>query len=252
MRALFSTEGRRALDSLAGARVLLAFDFDGTLAPIVGERDRAAMRPRTSALLARICALFPCAVISGRSRDDVAARLGGAAVKYVVGNHGIEPGEDLARFEEAARRIGEELARSIAPEIGVEIEDKRYSLALHFRRAPEPERARATIDEALARSSVPVRVVAGKCVVNVVPEHAPHKGDALLRLASMERADRVLYVGDDITDEDVFALHAPDLLLTVRVGSSDDSAAGYFLHDQDEVDALLTRLIALRDHGCST
>lgn len=87
------------LAQLAWARVLLAFDFDGTLAPIVEDRDRARMRARTSRAFAKVCGLYPCAVISGRSQSDVAKRLAGATVKYVIGNHGLEPGIGLGSFE---------------------------------------------------------------------------------------------------------------------------------------------------------
>ncbi|HKU43339.1 MAG TPA: trehalose-phosphatase, partial [Polyangiales bacterium] len=71
MKHVLSRENREVLAQLARTRVLLAFDYDGTLAPIVAQRDRAHMRARTRRLLARVCALYPCAVISGRSRLDV-------------------------------------------------------------------------------------------------------------------------------------------------------------------------------------
>jgi trehalose 6-phosphate phosphatase len=76
--------------------------------------------------------------------------------------------------------------------------------------------------------------------------HAPDKGDALLRLIALEQADVALYVGDDITDEDVFRLDKPGTLLTARVGEAQFSAARYFLRDQLEIDHLMAHLIALR------
>jgi Trehalose-phosphatase len=84
--------------ALANGRTLLCFDFDGTLAPIVTDRNGARMRPRTARLFRDACLVFPCAVISGRSRDDVAPRLGDVAVRYVVGDHGADAGTPRPEF----------------------------------------------------------------------------------------------------------------------------------------------------------
>lgn len=246
MRPLLARENGEVLAQLAATRVLLAFDFDGTLAPIVERRDAAQMRGETAALLAAVCARYPCAVISGRGRDDVAGRLGGAAVTHVVGNHGLEQGAALPEIEGEMREAGRRLAVALATEPGVELEDKRYSLALHYRRSRRKRAARAAITRALAALPAPVRIVPGKLVVNVVPSRAPHKGDALLALRAQERADTALYVGDDVTDEDVFLLDQPGRLLTIRVGESRASAAAYYLRDQREIDRLLSRLLELR------
>lgn len=88
------------------------------------------------------------------------------------------------------------------------------------------------------------RVVAGKDVLNLVPLGAPDKADALLRLSSAERAEVVLYVGDDVTDESVFELDQP---VSVRIGASRASAAAYFLESQGAIVQLLARLVALRE-----
>jgi trehalose 6-phosphate phosphatase len=249
MRHLLSQDVSGVLEPLARSRVLVAFDFDGTLAPIVAEHRQAQMRPRTDTLFAQVCALYPCAVISGRGRADVCARLGSAPIKYVVGNHGLEPGlggEALAALAEEVRRARAALAALLAGLTGVEIEDKRYSLSVHFRAARARRRTRAVIIEAATRLPVAMRVVPGAMVVNLVPAGAPNKGQALLALRGAEQADTALYVGDDVTDEDVFELGQPGRLLTVRVGESGASAAAYFVRDQQEVDGLLSRLIALR------
>jgi trehalose 6-phosphate phosphatase len=249
VRHLFSRDDAGLLAQLASSRVLLAFDFDGTLAPIVADRDAAAVRPGTAAALRALSGLYPCAVISGRGRADVSARLAGAGVKYVIGNHGLEPGADLPEYEQEvvdARRL---LELALADEVGVDLEDKRYSLAVHYRRARRKRLARASILRAVGALPRPMRVVAGKLVVNVVPAGAPNKGDALLELRARERADTAIYLGDDVTDEDVFRLDQPGRLVSVRVGESQSSAAAYFLRDQREVDRLLARLIALRERA---
>jgi len=246
MKHILAKQNVDRLAELAQARVLLAFDFDGTLAPIVRTPGRAGMRTRTRLLLERLCSLYPCAVITGRSCEDVQTRLPVATVKYVVGNHGLEPGNDLQRFERETSAAAQELARALTGARGIEIENKRYSLAVHYRRSLHKTRARAAIQAAATALARPLRLIPGKLVVNVVPEGAPHKGDALTALREQEGADRALYVGDDVTDEDVFELAHPERLLGIRVGSSRRSAARYYLRDQREIDVLLTRLCALR------
>ena len=247
MKHLLSRDNAEVLAQFAFSRVLLAFDFDGTLAPIVRDRSQAIMRSVTASMLKTLCAIYPVAAISGRAKTDVSARLGGARVKYVVGNHGLEPGGRLDKYAveiASARRI---LENALANAHGVDIEDKRYSLALHYRRSRQKRHARTTILKAVAALPLAMRVVPGKLVVNVVPARAPNKGDALLALRTRERADTAIYVGDDITDEDVFKIDQPGRLLCIRVGESQTSAAMYFLRNQREIDRLLAKLVALRD-----
>lgn len=246
MKELLAGKSSSLLAGLAASRVLLAFDFDGTLAPIVDQPDDARMRRTTAKLLGAICELYPCAVISGRAKADVVGRLQGAAVKYVVGNHGLEPGPCLEEYAEEARIAQRLLETTLAGQRGVEIENKTYSLAIHYRRAPRKEAARKLISRAVATLPRSMRVVPGKLVVNVVPDGAPNKGDALMQLQEMEGADTAIYVGDDVTDEDVFRLDRPGRLLTIRVGQSALSSAAYYLRDQRAMDRLLAELVALR------
>ena len=93
----------------------------------------------------------------------------------------------------------------------------------------------------------PMRTIPGKLVLNVVPAAAPSKGDALIALRDQADADVAMYIGDDVTDEDVFRLDQPGRLFTVRVGRSKSSAARYYLRRHDEIDALLEHLAALRE-----
>lgn len=234
------------LAQYAWSHVLLAFDFDGTLAPIVANRADANMRARTRGLLEQICRFYPCVVISGRSRDDVGSRLDGLPLRHIIGNHGLEPGEHMARFEREVAEVRPQLEAALQGLNGVDIEDKRFSFAIHYRRSRRKRDARRAIHDAVTNLSLPMRSMPGKLVVNVIPQRAPHKGDALIRLRNREGADTAIYVGDDVTDEDVFELDQPGRLLSIRVGRSTTSAAPYFLHDQREVDSFLERLVKLR------
>lgn len=246
MRDLLAQANAGVLDQIAWSNTLLAFDFDGTLAPIVADRDRASMRARTRRLFEAVCRLYPVAVISGRSMRDVGERLGEAAVRHVVGNHGMEPSEHLARYEAETAQAGAQLALALAGVRGVDIEDKRLSIAVHYRAARHKRAARAAILAAVQALPTALRVVPGKMVINAVPADAPDKGDALLRLRADERADTALYIGDDVTDEDVFVLDQPGRLLSVRVGRAKLTAAPWFIRDQRAIDVLLSRLASLR------
>lgn len=246
MKYLLHSSQLELLAQAAWSRVLLAFDFDGTLAPIVPRPQEAQMRTPTRETLAQACLLFPVAVISGRSRSDVASRLGDAPVKYVIGNHGLEPGAELAEAEavldEARRRLTALASRTP----GLELEDKRYSLSVHYRRSTRKVAAQAAIQTAVDQLPFPLRTIPGKSVINILPPGSPNKGEALLALRRRENADTAIYVGDDATDEDVFRIDQPGRLLSVRVGRSSVSAAGYFLRDQREIDELLRRLVQAR------
>lgn len=246
MKRLLSPKAVARLDEIGRARAFLAFDFDGTLAPIVADRAAAAMSPRTASLLSEVASLYPCAVISGRARADVADRLGQAQVKHVLGNHGLEPGPDLAVFRSQIARARESLSRSIGGCPGIDVEDKVYSLSVHFRHAPVEREAHARILDAIAALDGDLRAIPGKSVVNLVPARATNKAGALLQLLRSEAAEQALYVGDDDTDEDVFELEDPGHLVTVRVGRSASSAAKYFLETQVDIDVLLERLAAAR------
>jgi trehalose 6-phosphate phosphatase len=185
-------------------------------------------------------------VISGRRRQDVRQRLGGADVCEVVGNHGLEPSGDMGPFERQIAAVRPQLEAALWAHREIEVEDKRYSLALHYRRAHDKALARRAIRAATSRLTIPMRFVPGKLVVNIVPRSAPHKGDSFIQLWTQEKTERAIFVGDDVTDEDVFRLGQPDHLLSVRVGQSRTSAALYYLRNQGEIDDLLSCLCELR------
>lgn len=243
MTHILSLANAGVILEIARARMLLGFDFDGTLAPLVASREAAVMRPSTRRLFARVCELYPCAVISGRRRKDVRARLGSARVRYVVGNHGLEGSLRPAGLEVDVARARRTLEEALAGVPAVDLEDKRYSLSVHYR----TRASKAATLQAAALLPETIRIVPGKQVVNVIPARGPTKGDALLELQRLARADSALYVGDDVTDEDVFALGDAGRILGVRVGRSRSSAASYFLRDQLEVDRLLGRLVSLKE-----
>ena len=233
------------LARFAASNVLLAFDYDGTLAPIVAKPGKARMRARTRRLLTEVALRYPCVVISGRSRADVARRVDMVPAWLVSGNHGVEPWGQSARYAAQVRKWVRHLDTRLAAHQGVDIEDKRYSVAIHYRRSTNKPGAIRAIEDAV-RSLKGTRMIAGKQSVSLVPEDAPHKGVALERARRLLGCDTAVYIGDDETDEDAFAAGPPNRLLSIRVGTTAPSRAAYRLKDQRDIDALLERLLRLR------
>ncbi len=243
MTPLLGADGRAALAQFVRRDTLLAFDFDGTLAPIVEDPLRAGMRPETHRLLDQLTRRLSTVVITGRSRLDLLARIRGIASLEVIGNHGLETDRASGlRYVRQVETWCEQLPSLLRDVPGASIEYKRYSLAVHYRKCADPESARQAIERA-AKTLLGARLVAGKLVVNVIPAHAPDKGRALLAACTRLGCSRAVYVGDDDTDEDVFALDRADTLLTIRVGPCEDSSATYFVPDQGDVDAVLEALL---------
>jgi trehalose 6-phosphate phosphatase len=238
MKNILSHRHCELLEQYAWSNVLLAFDYDGTLAPIVAHREHAAMRSTTRVLLEEVAGMFSCVIISGRAMADVRGRLEGVSILEVHGNHGMEPESSKEKYAALVvdwRRFLEEELRGVR---GVEVEDKGLSLAVHYRRSREKKKARAAILRAVGTLEN-ARVIGGKQVVNVLPEGAAHKGLALERALDRAGCDTAIYVGDDETDEDVFTLGRPGRVLTIRVGAKRGSQAAYCIRDQRQIDALL-------------
>lgn len=228
--------------------LLVASDFDGTLAPLVDHPDEAHSDPAALAALRALAALpdTQVAVISGRARADLARRLGDDGTFILVGSHGAErdAGARLVIAPAAAQRLGElagELSALAERTPGCFVERKPAAIAFHYRRAA-PAIAEAAVQEALARpalyeglSVLPGSKVLEFCALSV------GKGQALQELRG---GATVLFIGDDVTDEAAFEVLQGDDL-GVKVGREPTRALAR-VADVGEVAALLTELVALR------
>ena len=257
MDYLLTEKGKSDLEALLTGRSLYAFDFDGTLAKIVREHHAARLSRAIRFWLEELAKRAPTAIISGRSVEDLRSRVG-TAVLHLVGNHGSEGPhtreEDMQQVRETSSgwlqlingRFHDELTRS-----GVTVENKSYSLSFHYRTVDQRDEARVLISRIVAELSPPPRIVLGKSVVNVMPPTASHKGTALLEYMRRLDCSMALYVGDDETDEDVFALRDARIL-TVRVGKKNGSSARYFLKRQTELTEVLQLLVEAGDKNTHT
>ena len=225
---------------------MCAFDFDGTLAPIVDLPEQAGMRAPTRKLLGGLAPLYPCIVVSGRGRSDVLGKLRGIKLAGVIGNHGAEMEGTGGKSRRRVRQWKEALEADLPALPGVWVEDKGLSLAVHYRQSKQKSKVRRRI-VAVARDLKDVRVFGGKQVVNLVLHNAPHKGDALAAERDRLGCSGVLYVGDDDNDEDAFGLEGG--IVPVRIGRKRHSHARYYLRSQREIDELLQLLRRLRSKG---
>jgi trehalose 6-phosphate phosphatase len=245
MAPLFSDAGLRRLDAIVQPGMLCAFDFDGTLAPIVARPDDARLPPEGLQRLAGLANDVSIAIITGRSIADITPRLG-FAPDYLVGNHGLEGmpgGQDRSNAYAALCRGWKQALESALKDRdrydpGIAVEDKRYSLSVHYRGARDPIDAEVKLKELLASLQPPARIVSGKFVFNVVPQDGADKGSALVQLIRESGARSALYVGDDVTDEDAFRVKREDLL-SVRIEDSSRSHADFFLPEWRDILRLL-------------
>jgi trehalose 6-phosphate phosphatase len=216
--APLTRDGQAGLDALIAkpGRALIAFDFDGTLAPIVPDPADARVLP---AALAALRALAPLvgtvAVVTGRPAAT--------AVEYgsldqvpgivVLGHYGRQRWHD-GQLDSPPPPPGLVLARERLPEVlaaagadeGIRIEDKADALAVHTRRAADPGAALARVREPLLRlaDQAGLRAEPGRLVIELRPDGAD-KGIALTELADQRQPSAVLFCGDDLGDLPAFA-----------------------------------------------
>jgi trehalose 6-phosphate phosphatase len=236
------------LASFASSNVVVAFDYDGTLAPVVNRPALARMRRTTRRLLTGVARRYPCAVISGRSLADLTPRIGRIPVWHIIGNHGVEPWEPRAAFAAAVRTWLRQLEPRLNLFPGVVIEDKTFSLTLHYRQARHRQEALEAIMDAVGVLD-DARTIESELAINVLPRDAPGKGAALERVRRALACHKAIYVGNDDADEEAFGAASPDRLLAVRIGKTPHTRATYRLKNQSQIDVFLEALLQCRPAG---
>ena len=231
--------------------LLVCCDYDGTLAPIVEDPRRAVPLAEAVGGLRALSQLpsTTAAVVSGRALRDLAALSRLPSEIHLVGSHGSEFDLDFARdlTADQSALLGQldQACRQLIRDVpGAHLEHKPASIAVHVRAAPD-ERGEALLDEVerLVGGLPGVQVRHGKKVLELSVVHSD-KAEAVSLLRHRLGASAVLFIGDDLTDESVFAdLTGPDV--GVKVGEG-ETAAGYRVSDPHAVAMLLADVLAER------
>lgn len=242
-----SKEGRRVLRTLAAQSILYGFDFDGTLARLSADRTGVTLSRSMQEWLMELSKRAPCAVISGRSLEDLAPRVG-TAVPHLLGNHGLEsPLTDqaaLSRAEGICAGWMQAVEADYAPLLkdqGVDVENKRRTLTFHYRGAKDPARTRLALTVLLNRLAPLPRLTMGHACINALPPGHHGKGAAAIALMKRLRLGGLFYIGDDGADEEVFESPA-GLAMGIHVGK-DDSRAPYYVDHQGQVEDVIRFLV---------
>ena len=254
----------RALDSsLSGGvaeKILhsesVFLDYDGTLTAIVARPELAVLSDSVRSLVQRLASSCPVTIVTGRDVDDIRQLVAIDELGY-VGSHGLDiigpphtglrrrvaeafvPELDAAEFALRRRTGGIE---------GVLVERKRFSISTHVRQV-DPRwhpRVESIVDE-LRRGHPTLRREGGKMLYELRPDIDWDKGAAVQWLLDAMDIDSstTLYIGDDLTDETVFAvLGGRGTTVVVATPHEDRSTAARFrLDDPVEVRTLLERLV---------
>src|SRR5438477_4158866 len=230
----------------------ILLDIDGTLLDLMPTPREVWVPPGLAKTLNRLLERTSgaLALVSGRSLNDIDLIF--APEQFpAVGGHGAEMriSQDSEAVATHAPPMDRELKRRLAAiaklSPGILLEDKGYSLALHYRLAPHAEKA-IYAAVSLIRADLPnapIEVMPGKCVCEI--KHSGFsKASAVRELMTHEpfMGRRPLFVGDDVTDESVFAI-MPDIGgLAFSVGRRAKGVAGHF-DDPGDVRAWLAHLL---------
>jgi trehalose 6-phosphate phosphatase len=248
---VFGEDLRRALTGVARVpRLLVASDFDGTIAPIVSKPADARPIPAAAEALAALAALpsTGAALISGRALRDLRVLSGAPADVHLVGSHGSEfDAGFLDAIDEPAKALLAKLEQTMTALTdrypGATIEIKPVSVAFHVRNAA-PEHAQQALDDALnAVRDWDIHVTEGKAVREFAVIDTD-KGEALEQLRGLIDASAVVFFGDDVTDEKAFS-RLTDSDVGVKVGPG-QTVARYRVDSPDDVATALALLVQAR------
>ena len=260
-RPLFSRAGRPVVGEAAAdptRRLLLAFDVDGTLAPIVSRPESASVADGTLKLLTRAARLprVRVVVVSARPLRDLRRLVPDARVRKIA-QYGLEgplapTAATRRRIRKAVRVITERLRPVVQPFRGAWIEPKGLSVAVHHRALSVGRRTalrHRLRDEERAARALGFGTQLGDRVNDFVPL-GYDKGRALNALRTQFRPGSTIFFGDSAGDEPAFAALAPTDI-SVRVGLG-PTAARYHVRGPHDVARFLRALVAERTQGPSS
>lgn len=240
---------------LHGRRLVLFLDYDGTMTPIVPRPEDAVLSDSMRQLVRQLADRVTVGIISGRDLDDVRGMVKLDDL-YYAGSHGFDvrgPGGVRMQHEAALELLPEldaaehELDDALRDIDGVFVERKRFALAVHYRSAADAAvtRVEQAVDQVLT-DHARLRKRGGKKIFELQPDVPWDKGHAVRWLLEQVEPDAdtlPVYIGDDTTDEDAFAMLA-ESGVGIRVGDpGEPTRAHMILRDTDELAQFLDALL---------
>jgi trehalose 6-phosphate phosphatase len=239
-------------------RLFLALDFDGTISEITNTPDKAIPLKGIEEALNLLSAFIPIAIVSGRDLQNLRQRISLKNIFY-SGSHGFEilepggkvyfPGKGM-KFMEVLEHIQGQLKTALCNISGALIEEKKFSIAVHYRQCKEMDKGKLIEITSLLLKKIPeLKIIKGKQVLEIIPNSLCNKGSAIgfiMCLINHEVQHFPIFIGDDITDEDAFRLfqngHGIGVIVKGRKGKT---TAGYSLQNTLEVKEFLEKLSLL-------
>jgi len=228
---------RLAIDRLATeSPLLIASDYDGVLSPIVPDPAAAVPDERALTALTRLAVLSNThtVAISGRALATLEALTGAPDGLVLVGTHGAEErGAPVGQGLDArVDGLASDLLGLAKQHPGAEVEKKPLGAAFHYRHVDDSRKALAAESAVRIAARANARTIAGKMVVECIFGDA-NKGAAVDRLRDRYGAVAVIFLGDDVTDEDAFAV-LRDNDVGIKVGDG-ETIASHRVADQGHV-----------------
>lgn len=261
MQPLYLFKDRRALKNIKNslaqqAPLLLLLDYDGTLVPFKKKPAMALLPVKVQKILQDLGkrSNFFIAIVSGRSLKDLKEKVGLKNIFYIA-NHGFQIALNQKRwrhpiaqsFLPLLRKIYKELKKSLQHLPGVMVENKIFTLSVHYRNMPSGlfRNLKNLVYKTVGTLSQSCKITKGKKVLEIRPDVEWDKGLAVIKLLEFIHFIKnplILYIGDDWTDEDAFKRLQNTQAITIRVGKKNKSHAKYYLKNPAEVKRLLQSL----------
>ncbi|TVU51325.1 hypothetical protein EJB05_02743 [Eragrostis curvula] len=265
------------VELVAGRRIAMFLDYDGTLSPIVNDPETAYMSNEMREMVRRAANLFDTAIVSGRSRRKVTNFVKLEELSY-AGSHGMDimvsrkktaststggseiEADEPCLYQPAAdylplmQKIKRALEVAIIAIEGAAVEDNVFSISVHYRNVQKKlhDKVKKKVKRVLKsdKEFVGLRMTTGKMVFEVRPPIEWNKGNAvvfLLESLKLDKPEEVfpIYIGDDRTDEDAFkVLRERGSGVGILVSEENKKTLAYYtLRSPEEVREFLELLV---------
>ncbi|HOK35214.1 MAG TPA: trehalose-phosphatase [Candidatus Pacearchaeota archaeon] len=246
----------RSFKTIFSKRNLVFFlDYDGTLTPIVARPELAIISPEMKNSLKELSKKYQIVIVSGRIRKEVEKMVGIEGIFY-AGSHGMDiKGPKKSMIHPQAKsvipiisKLVESLSERLGSIPGILIENKKYSFAVHYRLVAQKDFSKIKKEVDKIKKTYPeLRLIAGKKVFEFLPAIDWNKGKAVLWI--MEALDvnfenfEIIYIGDDVTDEDAFRVIGPRGTGILVAEEEKISFANFRVFSPNEVEQLFKKIL---------